>query len=219
MTCVNAPVNRDASVDTPVTGPAFALSAKSPMRPPPTESTIPAVHRERGVAIIIAYKLVKAGLWFVLAVTIVVMMQVGLGDRLLGVAAHLRLHAHPWSLALADLAVKASSRHSLWKITIALLADGSLTLLEGWSLLHGRWWGPWLVVFATGSLVPFEVASILRHVHLTRVLILVVNLVIVVYLARKAVLEARESRKHAVTPVKPPAREASVPPREALPPA
>ncbi|HEX3770044.1 MAG TPA: DUF2127 domain-containing protein [Polyangiaceae bacterium] len=181
--------------------------------------------RERGVALIIAYKLVKAGLWFVLAATIVVMMQLGLGDKLLGLAQHLRLHAHPWSLALADLAVKASSRRSLWKITFALLADGSLTLLEGWSLLHGRWWGPWLVVVATGSLIPFEVLSIARHVHLVRIVVLIVNVVIVVYLARKAVREAREARERGrervppVTRPEPRGREPSVPPREALPPA
>jgi uncharacterized membrane protein (DUF2068 family) len=191
------------------------------MRPYRPESTIAGVKRERGVAIIIAYKLVKAGLWFALAATIVVMMQLGLGDKLLGLAQHLRLHAHPWSLALADLCVKASSRRSLWKITVALLADGSLTLLEGWSLLHGRWWGPWLVVAATGSLIPFEVLSIVRHVHLVRIVLLLVNVVIVVYLARKAIHEAKEARERerAVTRPEPPAREPSVPPREALPPA
>jgi uncharacterized membrane protein (DUF2068 family) len=186
------------------------------VRPHPGESTIAGVRRERGLVVIITYKLVKAGLWFVLAATILVMMQMGLGDRLLGLAQHLRLHAHPWSLKLADLAVKASSRRSLWRIVFALVADGSLTLVEGWSLLHGRWWGPWLVVVATSSLLPFEVLALVRHPHVVRAIIFLVNLAIVAYLARKAAREARERR---VTRLARRERASSVPPREAWPPA
>jgi uncharacterized membrane protein (DUF2068 family) len=186
------------------------------VRPHGPESTIGAVRRERGLVVIITYKLVKGVLWLVLAATIVVMMQMGLGDHLVGLARHLRLHAHPWSLALADLAVKASSRRSLWKIAFALVADGSLTLLEGWSLFHGRWWGPWLVVVATGSLLPVEVAALIHRPHLVRALIFLVNVAIVVYLARKAL---REHRERKLTRLEPPGREPSVPPREAWPPA
>jgi uncharacterized membrane protein (DUF2068 family) len=154
-------------------------------------STLAPVQRERGVVVIIVYKFVKAGLWFVLAAVILVMMQMGLGDRLLGLAAHLRLHAHPWSLHLADLVVKASSRRSLHTITVALLADGTVTLVEGWALVHGHWWGPWLVVVATGTLIPFEIHSLLHHPHAIRALLLLVNLAIVVYLARTALRERR----------------------------
>jgi uncharacterized membrane protein (DUF2068 family) len=149
------------------------------------------VQRERGLIVIIAYKLVKGTLWLIFATTILVLMRMGLGDRLLGLARHLRLHAHPWSLALAELAVRASSRRALWTITVALVADGVVTLIEGWSLLHGRWWGPWLVVVATGSLLPFEIVSIARHPHVVRCVVFVVNVAIVLYLSRKALREHR----------------------------
>ena len=157
-------------------------------------STLARVHRARGLVLIIGYKLVKGVLWLVLAATILVMMQMGLGDRLLGLAAQLRHHAHAWSLRLADLLVKASSRHSLWTIVVALIADGTVTLVEGWALIHGQWWGPWLVVVATSSLLPFEVVALARHPHVPRALILVVNLAIVAYLARTATREARVRR-------------------------
>jgi uncharacterized membrane protein (DUF2068 family) len=44
-------------------------------------------------------------------------------------------------------------------------------------------------VIATGSLIPFELGALLREVRLGRVLILLVNLVIVAYLARRALRE------------------------------
>jgi uncharacterized membrane protein (DUF2068 family) len=147
--------------------------------------------------LIIAYKFVKGGLWFILAATILVMMHLGLEGRLEGLAYHLRHHAHAWSLALAKLVVRAASRRGLWIIVVALLTDGTMTLIEGWALFHGRWWGPWLVVVATGSLLPFEVVTLLHHPHPVRFAVLMVNLVIVWYLAGKALRERRERASRA----------------------
>jgi uncharacterized membrane protein (DUF2068 family) len=156
------------------------------------ESTIACVRRERGLVVIIAYKLLKGGLWLLFAPAIVVLMRMGLGDRLLGFAEHLRHHSRAWSLELADVVVRAASRHGLWTIVVALAADGIVSLVEGWALLHGHWWGPWLVVVATGSLLPFEVVAIVRKAHAIRIVLFFVNVAIVVYLARKALRERAE---------------------------
>jgi uncharacterized membrane protein (DUF2068 family) len=151
-----------------------------------------AVRRDGALWLIIGYKLVKGALWFVFAAVILVGVRLGLEERLLGLAEHLRHHARAWSLELARLIVSAASRRGLWTIAVALIADGSVSLLEGWALLHGRWWGPWLVVVATGSLLPFELVALAHRPHVVRAVLLVLNLVIVVYLARKAMSERRE---------------------------
>ncbi|MGH7436907.1 MAG: DUF2127 domain-containing protein, partial [Polyangiaceae bacterium] len=114
-----------------------------------------AAKREAALSLIIGYKLVKGVTWLVLAVVILVLMHMGLEDSLLGLADHLRHHANAWSLALARLVVGAASRRGLAAILVALLADGCYSLVEGWALVHGRWWGPGLVVFGTGTLLPF----------------------------------------------------------------
>jgi uncharacterized membrane protein (DUF2068 family) len=152
--------------------------------------TIFDVHRDRGVVLIIAYKLGKGALWLVFAAVLLATMRLGLGDRMLGFAAHLRHHSGAWSLKLADLVV----RRGLWTIIVALVADGALSLVEGWALVHGHWWGPWLVVVATGSLLPFEVLALLRHPHAVRAAVFLANAVIVAYLARKAMHERRLRR-------------------------
>lgn len=147
--------------------------------------------RERGLVLIIAYKLVKGVLWLVLACVLLVSMRMGLGAKLEGIAGHLRQHSQAWAIELAELLTRASTPRGLVTIVVALIADGTLTLVEGWALIHGHWWGPWLVVVATGSLLPFEVVALARHPHVGRALILVVNLAIVAYLIRKAVREHR----------------------------
>jgi uncharacterized membrane protein (DUF2068 family) len=174
------------------------------------------VRRERGLVLIIAYKLIKGSLWLIFAVTLLVTMHMGLGDRLQGLAEHLRLHAHPWSLRLANLVVQASSRRALKTIVVALLGDGTLTLVEGWALVHGHWWGPWLVVVATGLLLPLEVVSFVRHPHVIRGLVFLVNVAIVVYLARGAL---RERRTITTKGLERRDRGSSAPPRGASPPA
>jgi uncharacterized membrane protein (DUF2068 family) len=166
----------------------------------PSEHTIAAVQRERGVVLIIAYKLGKAALWFVLAAIIAVMTGMGLGADLLGLASHLRHHTGAWSLELADLVTRAASRRGLWTIVVALVADGLVSVLEGWALWHGHWWGPWLVVVATGSLLPFEVVSFARRPHLVRAMVFLLNVAIVAYLARKAVRERLARRASAGAP-------------------
>lgn len=155
------------------------------------------MQRERGVLLIIAYKFGKAALWLVLAAVIAVMTGMGLGADLLGLADHLRHHAGAWSLELADLVTRAATRRGLWTVVVALVADALMSMLEGWALWHGHWWGPWLVVVSTGSLLPFEVVAFLRRPHLVRASLFVLNVMIVAYLARKALRE-RAARKPSV---------------------
>jgi hypothetical protein len=149
---------------------------------------------DRALQLIIAYKLGKGILWLVFAAVIVVAMQLGLGDSLLGFGAALRHHSRAWSLYLAAVVVRAASKRGLWTITVALLADGAMSLVEGWALVHGHWWGPWLVVVATGSLLPFEVVALAHHPHIVRAVLLLLNLVMVAYLVHQALRERREGR-------------------------
>jgi uncharacterized membrane protein (DUF2068 family) len=151
------------------------------------------MRRERGLTAIIAYKVTKGFLWLTLAPALAVAVHVGLGHRLVGLAEQVRHGTHAWSLELARLLLRASTPRGLWTIVVALVVDGVASLVEGWALLRGRWWGPWLVVATTGLLVPFEGIALVRHPHVSRLLLVTVNVAIVVYLARNALREHRAS--------------------------
>jgi uncharacterized membrane protein (DUF2068 family) len=58
----------------------------------------------------------------------------------------------------------------------------TLHMVEGTGLIMGYHWAEYLVVFATGSLVPFEIYEIARKPTALRVALLIVNLLIVAYL-------------------------------------
>ena len=139
---------------------------------------------------IILYKLVKAALQLSMALVLAVWWPLGLPRALLELSAGLRHHiTHGWAAhlagLLAPLLAAPSSRRILFAIG-ALGLDGSLTGVEAWALHTGRSWGAWLVVGTTGSLLPLEVYEFLRVRRWSRLLIFVVNLAILVYLARRA---------------------------------
>jgi uncharacterized membrane protein (DUF2068 family) len=144
------------------------------------------VRRQRGLVLIIGYKLAKGVLYFIFAIVLVVMMRFGLEDKVRGIAYGLRHHAGAWSIELGKLVARAASPRGLWVITVALAADSIVSLVEAWALIHGHWWGPWLVALATGSLLPFEVFAFFRHPHVVRAAVFVANAAIVVYLVREA---------------------------------
>ena len=61
----------------------------------------------------------------------------------------------------------------------------ALFLTEGVGLWLAKRWGEWFTVVITGSLVPLEVFEIWRHPTVTKVVVLLLNIAIVVYLVMR----------------------------------
>ena len=60
--------------------------------------------------------------------------------------------------------------------------DGTSTAIEGTLLLLGKSWAEWVVAGAMGSLIPFELVSLLHGFTPVKLAILVVNVIVVAYL-------------------------------------
>jgi uncharacterized membrane protein (DUF2068 family) len=137
--------------------------------------------------VIVAYKTIKAGTQLFVALLLAVLLPFGLPGALQALAVSLHRHAtHAWASGLTALLEQGSTPHGLRLACLALGLDGSVTALEAWALRAGHWWGPWLVVGATALFLPFELYALVRAPHASRALLLVANLGIVAYLARRA---------------------------------
>jgi uncharacterized membrane protein (DUF2068 family) len=151
--------------------------------------------RETGVRLIILYKTVKGCLGLAACCTLFVLLATHETAPLEALGGALRHHfAGAWSVALARLVLSAVEPKHLVLVATALGFDGVLTLVEGWALHHGHWWGPWLVVVATSSLLPFEIVALVRHLHLGRLIVFCVNVAIVAYLVRHALSRRKALR-------------------------
>jgi uncharacterized membrane protein (DUF2068 family) len=143
--------------------------------------------RPTGVRLIIAYKWLKALLQLGIAVMLFLGASRGLADQLASLATGLRAHAvHAWSATAADALLRFVARpHDLVLVAAALTADAVVSVTEGWVLFRGYSWGPWVVVSATSSIIPFEIVALARHFNPTRFGLFAINVAIVVYLVRR----------------------------------
>jgi uncharacterized membrane protein (DUF2068 family) len=140
-----------------------------------------------GVRAIVLYKTVKAAIQLAAALVLGVLLPLGLAGKVHELSVALRHHfTHGWAVGLAALLERGSSGHGLEFTILALGLDGTLTAVEAWALRSGRWWGPWLVVVATSSLLPFELYELARRPRPSRAVLLAMNLIIVGYLTYRA---------------------------------
>jgi uncharacterized membrane protein (DUF2068 family) len=153
-------------------------------------------HREAepGVRLIIAYKVARAVSALSASGAIVALKLTGHTSAIFSTAEALRQQAtSAWSIALTDALIHVVTPRHLWLAAAALALDGSFTALEGWALHLGAAWGEWLVVVATCTFIPFEVLALARHASVVRALVLAFNVIIVLYLGRRAARKVRSS--------------------------
>jgi uncharacterized membrane protein (DUF2068 family) len=74
---------------------------------------------------------------------------------------------------------------------VAIGLDAVLLTVEGWALLRGWKWGVWLVVIASGALIPWELYALIAHPGLLRAGVLLGNLLIVGWLLVHALRKHR----------------------------
>jgi uncharacterized membrane protein (DUF2068 family) len=101
----------------------------------------------------------------------------------LALAVHLPLSSRLFARALNFATSLTVARQTALAITA--FAYAGLMGTEGVGLYLRKSWARWFTVGATSSLIPIEVYEIAREVHPLRVIVLVLNVAIVVYLARR----------------------------------
>lgn len=98
-----------------------------------------------------------------------------------------RLHLDPESRLVHEVLMRVAglTDAQLRAIGAGTLFYAGLHLVEGTGLLLKRLWAGYLTVIASGSLLPLELYEIARKPTALRILVLVVNVAIVVYLVYK----------------------------------
>jgi uncharacterized membrane protein (DUF2068 family) len=76
---------------------------------------------------------------------------------------------------------------------IVLFGYAALFLTEGIGLLLERRWAEYLTVIATASFIPLEVYEIVKQATAVRIVLLVVNIAVVIYLIVRLKTDARDS--------------------------
>jgi Predicted membrane protein (DUF2127) len=148
--------------------------------------------RDPGVAVIVVYKLAKAGLQAAAALALFAAVLTGTAAHWHTYAVALAAHGvERGPLLFARLLLQLTAPHRVRLVATALALDAALSFFEGWALHRRYRWAPWLIVAASASLMPFEVFELLRSVRPGRLALLVINLAVVLYLGRRALRDNR----------------------------
>lgn len=84
---------------------------------------------------------------------------------------------------------------TLFGITCVIFIFGVFNLIEAYGLHLRQRWAEWLTVIATGLLIPYELYEALHSFTVFKLVILVINIVIVYYLARhKELFKSKTAR-------------------------
>ncbi len=88
-------------------------------------------------------------------------------------------------------------RSHLRALEVGTFFYAALHTVEGLGLLLGFHWAEYLVIVATGSLIPFEIYEIARKFTALRVALFLLNVGIVIYLAWTVTKDRRERKPDA----------------------
>jgi len=139
---------------------------------------------------IVAFKAIKAALLTAFGVALLFAVHRDPVDLVLELAQAVHL---PLTSRLFDRLLMLAARTTPTKeVAVALTAFGYAILMgtEGVGLYLRRSWARWFTIGATSSLMPIEVWEIVREPRALRVLILVLNVAVVVYLwGRREIFE------------------------------
>jgi len=163
---------------------------------------------EAALRAVITYKWVKGVVQLLLAGALALTFVFGLDDDLSRWAHEFRTHStRAYAIVLGRLLERATTPRGMHITLLALVIDGVVTCLEGWALQRRHRWGPWLVVAVSGSLLPFEVYELFHHFRWIRLVVLLVNLAVVLFLIAHARAQSRALRQGPPAPSPPPATE------------
>jgi hypothetical protein len=165
------------------------VTQPEPVPPPPTQGE-PINERERvGFRLIIGYKFCKAALMFGVAVWLTT--APGAAFRTLeSLARELAEGGAAFGRAGHWIQAHLTSTFVLRGALLAWL-DSLSSAIEGFLLLSGKPWAHWIVIVGLAALLPFELLSLEHRPGIGKVLVLLANVAIVVYLARGQILRAR----------------------------
>jgi uncharacterized membrane protein (DUF2068 family) len=145
----------------------------------------------RGLFWIAIFKSIKGLLLLVLAIGVLGLLHKDVQEWLEHLVDALRID--PGNRYVAALLAKAGliDDRKLAQLSGLTFLYSALFLTEGIGLWFQKRWAEWLTVIVTGSLIPIEVYEIWKHSDAVKVIVLVVNIAIVVYLI--AVLRRKQT--------------------------
>lgn len=150
----------------------------------------------RGLLFIAAFKLSKAALLLTVAIGALNLLHKDVAADLARWADLVRID--PGNVFIQHIFDRVSvlDDQHLKVLSIGTFFYAGLTLTEGVGLALRRRWAEYFTIILTTSFIPIELWELYRHITISKIVLLVLNLAVVAYL----ILELRRTRSSTVSP-------------------
>ncbi len=160
----------------------------------PAQKDVSRRRHNRLLLLIAAYKLLQSVLFVAIGVGVLHLLHRDIANDLAILADHLNFN--PESHFVNFVLEKASLINDpiLRSIGLAAFAYAGIGFAEGIGLYLEKAWGEYLTIVITASFLPFEAFEIFHKVTWFRVLLLVINVLVLLYLSKVVADQAKERR-------------------------
>jgi len=151
------------------------------------------VHKtsRRGVRTVAVFEAAKGALVLLAGFGLLSLIHHGAQEVAEDLAGHLRLDPAKGSRHIfLDLAGKLTDER-LWLLAFLAFGYSVLRFAEAWGLWRGRRWALWFAVASGAIYIPIEVYELFHGVSRVKIIALVVNVIIVVYMSYTLWLEKK----------------------------
>lgn len=150
---------------------------------------MPRRHSREGLLLIGAFKLLKAAALIALGVGALKLLHKDVAAEVSRWVASLDLNPDsPYLMSVLGKLARIDS-HKLKALSIGTFLYAGLYFAEGTGLLLRKRWAEYLTIISTAGFIPLEVYEIARQITAVRIVLLLVNIAIVIYL----VLDLRQT--------------------------
>jgi uncharacterized membrane protein (DUF2068 family) len=150
--------------------------------------------RHAGLKIIGVLKLISGATALLVGVGVFRFLGHDPGPHVERIITHLGLDPNNHIIHAVISRITGIDRTHLRALEVGTYLYAALHTIEGIGLILGYHWAEYLVIVATGSLIPFELYEIARKPSLVRVGIFVLNVAIVIYLVITLWRDRRDQR-------------------------
>jgi uncharacterized membrane protein (DUF2068 family) len=151
-------------------------------------------HKEhpRGLLVIAAFKLLKGLALLAVGIAAPAFLSKDVGPTLEHWANLFRVDPHNHYIHLLIEKLSLIDAKKLKEFRVGTFIYAAVFLTEGIGLALRKRWAEYMTILTTGSFLPLEVYEIFKHATLAKVILLLFNIAIVIYL----VFELRRNPKH-----------------------
>ena len=155
--------------------------------------------RDIGILLIAIFKLFKAALLLTVGIGLLSLLHKDVASTLMNFLSVLHVDHNNHYIHGLVMKLGLASDHQLEAISAGSFFYAALLGTEGIGLLLKKHWAEYLTIIATASFIPLELYEIVKHVRAGRIIILIINVAVVVYLIYRVKYDPKHKQLHQAT--------------------